>query len=243
MIQLFELAQNKIFYRIQRTRRRKTVGIAVLPDLQVVVRVPGRLPQKEIDRILEKRAEWILKKQSDFVRMKERFAPCGFTAGEKIPYLGGDLILELRQEAFPKAEASLQGETLIIPLSERDEREVVQRKVLKWYSSEALKEIQKSIESFSSILEVSPRKVSIRNQKRLWGSCTDRHHLSFNWRLILLPRPLLDYIVAHELCHILHLDHSEKFWKKLEELVPDSQEKRRWLKERSLEYLTFLREQ
>ncbi|MGN0471888.1 MAG: M48 family metallopeptidase [Lachnospiraceae bacterium] len=75
------------------------------------------------------------------------------------------------------------------------------------------------------------RTISIRDQKTRWGSCSGRGTLSFNWRLMLVPPRVLDYVVVHELCHIKHMNHSPEFWKQVESVMPDYQERRRWLKE------------
>ncbi|MBI3540616.1 MAG: M48 family metallopeptidase [Deltaproteobacteria bacterium] len=104
---------------------------------------------------------------------------------------------------------------------------------LKQHRAEALEKITASIRRFQPFIGICPQKISIRNQKTRWGSCSRRHHLSFNWRLVLLPPEILDYVVVHELCHLLHLNHSREFWKKVESILPDYLEKRRWLKKKS----------
>lgn len=239
---LFEFGENKIHYIIQRTSRRRSVGICVMPNSQVVLRVPKRLAKGEIDRILQKRADWIFKKQNYYQTFSHRFKSHQFVSGETIPYLGKEIQLEVHNSSFSKISILFQNEKLTVFVPDHlSSAEAVSSKVLQWYRVEALREIQKSIRFFAPWLKVNPKKITIRNQKHLWGSCTERHHLSFNWRLVLLPSAYLDYVVAHELSHILHLNHSEKFWRLLESVIPDSRARRRWLKEHSMEYLTFPR--
>ena len=108
---------------------------------------------------------------------------------------------------------------------------------LKQYDTEAAQKIRESLNQFQPLVGIHPKKVSIGNQKTRWGSCNRHHDLRFNWRLVLLPPAILDYVVVHELCHLIHLNHSKSFWKKVESILPDYKEKRRWLRENSIDYL------
>ena len=185
----FEFGENKIHYSVKRTSRRRSVGIQVTPDAGVVFRVP-RWFSGSLNRVLEKHASWILKKQ-DF--LKTHF-------------------------------------------QEKEKQEVVSVEALKQYRLQAFQKIGESIARFQPLIGIPPKKISIRNQKTRWGSCNKRHHLSFNWRLVLLPSEILDYVVVHELCHMVHLNHSKSFWGKVESILPDYREKRRWLRAKPVQF-------
>lgn len=237
-MKLFEFGKNKIRYMIQRTSRRRSVGICVLPDTSVILRIPRRLAKGEIDRILSKRAPWILERQTYF---KDRFPTHDFVDGEMLPYEGRQIRLSICDAGSRRRFSRLEQELLTVCLRTSDSGRAVPGEVLRWYRAEALRKITASIEKFRYPSGLHPKKITIRNQKRLWGSCTNKHHLSFNWRLVLLPPDILDYVVAHELCHMVHLNHSKKFWSELEKLLPDYAGKRTWLKGRSIEFLSFPR--
>lgn len=85
--------------------------------------------------------------------------------------------------------------------------------------------------SYPSIIRRSYSRISIRNQKTRWGSCSSKGTLSFNWRLMLAPPGILDYVIVHELCHLAHMNHSAEFWKCVGTILPDYKERRKWLKE------------
>ncbi|MFA6029086.1 MAG: M48 family metallopeptidase [Elusimicrobiota bacterium] len=91
------------------------------------------------------------------------------------------------------------------------------------------------VEHFARVVGVRCRRVSIKDQRTLWGSCSAKGHLSFNWRLVLAPPEVLDYVVIHELCHILELNHSKKFWHLVNGHCPEHKLRRRWLKDHSAE--------
>ena len=91
--------------------------------------------------------------------------------------------------------------------------------------------IPQRVEYYSKQMGGSYQTVSIREQKTRWGSCSSNHTLSFNWRLMLAPPQVLDYVIVHELCHLTHMNHSKEFWDLVEKIMPDYKEKKQWLKE------------
>ena len=90
---------------------------------------------------------------------------------------------------------------------------------------------------YKQILKVDYQRIRIGNQKTRWGSCSSRGTISYNWHLILMPERIMDYVVVHELCHLLEMNHSAAFWKKVSEILPDYQSRRKWLKENGNQYL------
>ena len=95
----------------------------------------------------------------------------------------------------------------------------------------ARKIFEAKVAYFSQFTGGNYTSITIRDQKTRWGSCSGRGTLSFNWRLILAPPEILDYVVVHELCHLTHMNHSKEFWKLVESVIPDYKIKRKWLKE------------
>ena len=108
----------------------------------------------------------------------------------------------------------------------------VQRQYLEKRYREAAKEyIPKRVDDFVTLTGGSYERITIRDQKTRWGSCSGRGTLSFNWKLMLAPPAILDYVVVHELCHLTHMNHSRDFWQAVECVLPDYKERRQWLKE------------
>ncbi|KKS16178.1 MAG: hypothetical protein UU72_C0026G0010 [candidate division WWE3 bacterium GW2011_GWB1_41_6] len=99
------------------------------------------------------------------------------------------------------------------------------------YKEIARKLVKGKAERFSNICEVEYKRISIRNQKSKWGSCSSRGNLNFNYRIVFLPDHLADYLVVHELCHLKELNHSEKYWEHVRRILPDYKKHKKELKE------------
>ncbi len=97
--------------------------------------------------------------------------------------------------------------------------------------------LTKKSDDYKEILHVNYTRIRIGDQKTRWGSCSSKGTISYNWRLILMPERIQNYVVVHELCHLLEMNHSPAFWKKVSEVLPDYQSSRKWLKEHGSQYL------
>lgn len=105
-----------------------------------------------------------------------------------------------------------------------------ERAVGKWYRIRAKENIESRVKVFAAKIGESPNKVTIKAQKTRWGSCSSLGNLNFNWRLIMMPQKIIDYVVVHELCHLKEMNHSSAFWNRVEEIMPDYRNRRKWLK-------------
>ena len=106
-------------------------------------------------------------------------------------------------------------------------------------AEEALKVIPERVEYFAKVIGVTYGKITIRNQKTRWGSCSSKGNLNFNCLLMLAPPEVLDYVVVHELCHRKQMNHSKAFWLEVEKVLPDYKEVRKWLKEEGSQMITL----
>lgn len=106
-------------------------------------------------------------------------------------------------------------------------------------AEEALKVIPERVEYFAKVIGVTYGKITVRNQKTRWGSCSSKGNLNFNCLLMLAPPEVLDYVVVHELCHRKQMNHSKAFWLEVEKVLPDYKEARKWLKEEGSQMITL----
>lgn len=106
-------------------------------------------------------------------------------------------------------------------------------------ADEALKVIPERVEYFAKVIGVTYGKITVRNQKTRWGSCSSKGNLNFNCLLMLAPPEVLDYVVVHELCHRKQMNHSKAFWSEVEKVLPDYKEARKWLKEEGSQMITL----
>ncbi|MGN1141792.1 MAG: M48 family metallopeptidase [Oliverpabstia sp.] len=124
--------------------------------------------------------------------------------------------IEKHQKAIKDRENSRRE------ITEQERREGIER---------AKQILPARIQYYAKIMGVTYGKVTLREQKTRWGSCSSKGNLNFNWKLALMPDEILDYVVVHELAHRIEMNHSDKFWKIVEEVLPDYRERRKWLKE------------
>ncbi len=194
-------------------RRVRHSRITVTPDLQVKLVVPLRTSRAEIDALIERKAKWI-QKQLDHFKKRDREAIK--LDHDEIPLLGELYRFRLRPE--------LNGRTAV-HVGERtvsSGRNLLADGALdRWYKDRARRLIAGRLAHFSREHGFEYGKVSIRDQKTRWGSCSTEKNLSFSWRLVQLPPDILDYVVVHELVHTKVLNHSKAFWTEVGSRCPD----------------------
>ena len=103
-----------------------------------------------------------------------------------------------------------------------------------WYECHALKKLIEKTKQYAGIIGVSPNSISVKNYKSRWGSCSSKGDISYNWRIILAPPHIVNYVVVHELCHLRHMNHSPAYWKSVKQVFPDYLVCRKWLKEKGI---------
>ncbi len=215
--------EQEIIHKIIRSRRR-TVGLQVTPDAQLVVRVPAWMSLGAIHEVVREKMPWILAKQR-FAR--EHFHPRSsrtFSSGEKYLYFGepyelsvvpgGHGVLAFEKDRFLIPEGCL-------PLAKWLFRD--------WYQDRAAEFFKDRVSHYAGILGVGYSGIRISNARQRWGSCSARGGLSFSWRLVMAPREVADYVVVHEVVHLIELNHSKRFWEKVGALAPEYRRVKKWL--------------
>ena len=172
--------------------KRRTMGISINEEGEILFRVPLRTSEREIMRMAEEKSHWIITHYLEICAKKN---------------------------SRPVSDLS-----------------AVQRTALeKRYKEAARSYIPKRVAYYHDMTGGTYQRIAIRDQKTRWGSCSSKGTLSFNWRLMLAPPAVLDYVVVHELCHLTHMDHSPAFWQAVEAVCPDYRDLRKWLKEHGSE--------
>lgn len=227
--------QNKTLeYAIVRSSR-KSIGLEVSPGNGLLIRAPERVSRKRIKQVIRDKAPWILKKLEEVKEIKPEPEPLEFVTGEKIPYLGDYYNILIKEvQGCKKPEIVLNNEYFSITINntvEREERrQIVRDALVSWYKKQARLVINKRITIYQDKIGRKPVRVRIKNQKKRWGSCSSKGNLNFNWRLIMGPISVLDYLLAHELAHLVHPNHSKEYWKLIRSIMPEYQESKQWLK-------------
>lgn len=212
----------KTKYTLIRAKRR-TMVIQVKPDGTVVVRAPMKLAKREIDRFVQQKEEWIMAHREELLRQKQNKEQF-FLSDGNLPLFGELLSIEYTQ----KKKAFYQEG--IFFLHEGNEQEL-RAQTVELYRIIAREELIKRVAFYAPKLGVKPAGIRINGAKGRWGSCSGKNSLNFSWRLMLVPEHCVNYVVVHELCHILHHDHSRAFWQEVERFFPDWRECREQLAE------------
>ena len=205
------LSGREMRYVLKRSSRR-TVGLRITPG-GLTVSIPLKMPEYGIESILKAKAGWILKK------LDEAKSPPAlqWTDGEKIPYLGTHHALRIVHAA--RAKADMKEGFLEVALPEA-RPEKIEATVIHWYKRQALDCFAERIAHYCPKLGLQLPRLHISSARTRWGSCNSKGEVRLNWRLMRLPLELVDYVVAHELSHLIEMNHSPAFWKTVESIYP-----------------------
>lgn len=227
--------RKQIEYSVKRGKRKKTLAINVTPAAQVVVLAPEFVSGEIIKTIVTKKARWILKKQEYFKKLGTLFPEKEFISGEGVLFVGRRHRLKVKRMLKESSDgAKLTGRRIFVSvgknLDAQESKEKIRDILTRWYFSQATRIIKQRVNRYSKLLNMAPREVVIKNQKKRWGSCGGNGVLRFNWKIVMAPISIVDYIVVHELCHLKIKSHSAEFWRLISLALPDYQKRRDWLK-------------
>jgi predicted metal-dependent hydrolase len=174
---------------IRYIRRSRRATIRVLPGKRIRVSVPWGFSQKAVNEVLASKSDWILKTH-EIIEVQCKNEPLEWGPGMTLPFL---------------------GQPVHVPYSTKP-------RIIKWYKEIVLTHLQERCAFFAAALGVSFKNVKIRSYKARWGACSSRGELVFNWQIATFPADLVDYVVAHEICHLKEMNHSPRFYAHLQSL-------------------------
>ncbi|MGA9874701.1 MAG: SprT family zinc-dependent metalloprotease [Solirubrobacteraceae bacterium] len=207
----------EIEYTVRRSKRARRVRVNVRAHTDVEVVLPTHASERAAAAAVRELAPWIERRLSEGHRTLAHIAE----RGDTVPYLGTPLTLVPQPG---RTRAHMNGEKLFVPVG--DHRPAVER----LYRRLARREIAARLDAAVESIGASHNGLSIRAQSTRWASCSASGAMSFNWRLLLAPEPVLDYVVWHEVCHLDVRDHSPRFWALVERRYPGWREQRDWLR-------------
>jgi len=221
--------------------RRKTIAISIDPDQKILVKAPVQISHDEIQKIVEKKAGWIVKKRKELAKRQAQKEPQELADGRQLWYQGNPYVLQILIKADSKKGNSGRNVELsagkLMVYTEQGQEAEVRKNLMQWYYEQAGQWICQRAEHYNEDLKEPVNRICIKDQKSRWGSCSSKRNLNFNWRIIMAPPEVADYVVVHEMCHLKHLNHSPEFWKEVAGILPDYQERRKWLREHGSELM------
>jgi predicted metal-dependent hydrolase len=214
-------------YRIRRSNRALHARIQVDADGVEVV-LPRHFPLRNVEPFVEEKRPWIERTLRRMRESEEHFPPARLCDGGAVPYLGERLSLRVRVErSRTRAHVSRRGSELVVKLGPRTgPREALEA----WYRRQARVEVAPRLDDAVARAGRSYERLQIRGQRTRWASCSTSGAMSFNWRLLLAPAEILDYVVEHEVAHLDVQDHSQRFWRLLASRCPEWRRHEAWLR-------------
>ncbi len=228
-----------IDFFVERSPRRNTVSLFVDPYEGVYLRAPVRTSLETLSRVVYSRGAWILKKQRRIDEIRELLPQREGVAGETFLYLGKQYRLKIIHHLAKKNNAALKGKYLIVQGSFGNNgqyKDQVNRNLKQWYKRHALSVLERRCALYAKKLKTGLPEIYLGNQLKRWASCHNPNKIYFNWQIIMAPMTLIDYVVAHELCHLVHHNHSFRYWALLGRIMPDYEERRERLRKEGPKY-------
>ena len=211
-------------------RNRKTIEIGVeAPDVVTVV-APEGTDDDTLLKYVKTKAKWIVQKLYEIREIQTLHIDREYVNGEAFLYLGRNYTLCIVEDDSVKRPVTklFQGK-FVINTPIRDQSKL-KTSMEDWYRQKTLEKVLERVGYYQKYFEVEPSAVKVKEQKKRWASCTSKKELFFNWRCAMAPSWVLDYIVVHEMSHMVYMDHSKDFWSLVERIMPDYEKRREWLK-------------
>lgn len=222
-----QLADQHITYTLKRSSKRRSIGLRI-DDNGLTVSMPQRASEKWLHSVLQEKAGWVVDKLANW---QSRKAPVQkWEDGETVLFRGEQFTLRI-VSGLVRAAPQLTESELIIPVYDTANERAIMRKIMQWYKREAEQVFRECVEHFAPLMNVSPAAIKLTSARTQWGSCTAQGVIRLNWQLVTMPLHLIDYVVVHELAHLVEMNHSPAFWAIVEGACPDYVQVRKELRE------------
>ena len=224
-------------YEERRSVRYRRITLSILDD-RVRISAPKNVSVKQLKELLDAKQEWILKHWLANREIEEH-SPRQYIDGEEFPYRGKILELSIKRHARRSIHISLEGQVLmvLIPQDLPDDKCPVniQDAVMAWYKVQARRVLKSKLDGQAKRMQVTYKDFRLKDQKTRWGSCSGLGNLNLNWRIIMAPEEVINYLIIHELAHLTHPNHSERFWQRVAAFMPEYASWKKWLKDHGQE--------
>lgn len=210
-------------------KNRKSMSIHIDLYGNVQVQAPKGTTEEKVLQLLEEKWEQILHKR---IEMKERLDGIQnkvYDQGETFLYLGNNYPIQIFQESDISQDYVVFQEDKLNIYVKQLEDERIQTALKRFYYQQCKALVEKSIKTYQTNFKVKPRSIRINDSKTTWGTCDAKQQLTFNWKLAMAPLKVIEYVVVHEMCHMVHLNHDRSFWRLVGKIQPDYEQQEKWL--------------
>ncbi|MDP1822766.1 MAG: SprT family zinc-dependent metalloprotease [Archangium sp.] len=219
-----QFGRTLIEYDIRRSSKRRTVAVTIFPAGNIILTAPTGASVERLDRVVHQKARWITSRLRSVRPFAQAAPQKEFVSGDSFLYLGRQY--RLRVLAGPE-EVRLDGGRLLVRAPEgRGRADRIRGLLVAWYRARAEDWLPARAQLWADRMGMTAPNVLVREQELRWGSCSANGVVRFNWRVIQAPARLVDYVVAHEVLHLRHPDHTKAFWSALGSVMPDVDSRR-----------------
>lgn len=216
-----------IQYTLTRSKR-KTASIHIERDGQVSILVPNKLSDADVDGLIENKLVWIYKNLAEWCDLNATQVERQFVNGEGFLYLGRSYRLKLVEDQ--SAPLVLKNGYFCLRTGDKGRKMDAHKVFKEFYRDKALVKISKQVDFYAAQMGVTPKGIKVQELQHRWASCTKAGMLNFHWKCMMAPLTILDYIVVHELAHLVHANHTEAFWNEVDKVLPDYLDRKQWLR-------------
>ncbi len=222
-----------ISYIIKRSSRAKYVRLEVNSETGLTVVIPKSYNLDRIPDLLREKGRWVLSKLAKYSQARSSMAEKELKSGDTVPYLGQDLEVVTQQMQGSADTVKLDRDKLIVGIRANSGR--LHLALESWYRMQAGKFIREKVDKVSADLGLRYNRLIIRGQKTRWGSCSQKGNLSFNWKLMMVPESVIDYVIIHEIAHLKEMNHTKNFWQLVAQHCPGWRQHKKWLRDHAAE--------
>jgi len=220
---------------IRKSKRARNIRLQVDNVGNFTLVAPWFVANRNINSFLDKHVKWIEKQYAKIEKQKKHRPQFKYRTGDIFYYFGEQVTLVINPSDKKRPTIKIRDDKMIITLcreiTKSDGLKTVKKTIENFYRKKAEEVIHDRLQFFNEHYGFHYNRVTLRNQKTRWGSCSRLKNLNFNWRLIMAPIEIIDYVVVHELCHLKEMNHSHRYWILVAQIFPNYKGSRKWLKE------------
>ncbi len=221
-------------YETRISTRAQRILITIING-QVKVSVPRGVTERQIEKFVLTKQEWIYKHWQEFQEHQTLQAQKEYKSGQEFPYCGRNLTIRVEEYDLRTIGVKLIQNTLWIYFPRKTSLEkrprYIKEALIYWYKTQARKLFQDKLDHYAMVMGVEYKKLRIKEQKTKWGSCSDYGNINLNWKVVMAPEAVIDYLIIHELAHLKFLNHSRDFWYVVANYMVDYKKWKKWLKD------------
>ena len=210
-------------------KKRTSMSIHIDSNGYIEIHVPKGISDDRVILAVEEKWDWIQEKLTEMKDRTRGFKAKVYEHGESFLYLGKEYPIQIAHDINIQQDYVVFEEEKLHIYVKNLEDEKIKQALKRFYYQQCKMLVEKSIKSYQSNFKIKPRSIRITDNKTNWGTCDSRLQLTFNWRLAMAPQSVIDYVVVHEMCHMLHMNHDRSFWRLVGKIFPDYKAQENWL--------------